>query len=148
MVLLRALHPFAVGTGIYLPFPDRTFDAVVMSELIEHIAQPELMLSEVARILTPEGALMLTTPSRLQEDFPPEHYHEFFPAELETLLQGFFAQVRVKQFCPAWLLELYAPLQPSWMRRLVKYLINGLVQPSVSSIRVCCPSQDQFDGVK
>ena len=44
-----------------LPFKDETFDVVVMSEVIEHLLQPELAVWEVARVLRPNGVFLMTT---------------------------------------------------------------------------------------
>jgi SAM-dependent methyltransferase len=46
-----------------LPFPDNSFDLVWASEVIEHIGDTARWLSEVRRVLTPAGRLLLTTPS-------------------------------------------------------------------------------------
>jgi SAM-dependent methyltransferase len=46
-----------------LPFKDGVFDAVWMSEVIEHIVGYEQLIMEVARVLKPGGRLYLTTPN-------------------------------------------------------------------------------------
>jgi len=48
-----------------LPFADGEFDHVVMLAVLEHLQQPEAVLREAFRILTPEGSLILTWPSGL-----------------------------------------------------------------------------------
>lgn len=55
----------ALGDAEGLPFPDGHFDAIVCSEVIEHIYHPETALREIARCLKPGGRLYLTTPSRI-----------------------------------------------------------------------------------
>lgn len=47
--------------GEQLPFPDATFDVVVMSEVIEHLMRPERAVWEVARVLRPGGVFVMTT---------------------------------------------------------------------------------------
>ena len=44
------------------PFEDASFDAIVSTEVIEHIYDVERMFSEMARVLCPGGYVMLTTP--------------------------------------------------------------------------------------
>ena len=52
---------FARSTAEQLPFADATFDVVVMSEVIEHLLQPELAVWEIARVLKPGGTFVMTT---------------------------------------------------------------------------------------
>jgi SAM-dependent methyltransferase len=44
-------------------FPDRSFDVVTLWDVIEHLHDPLAMLTEVRRILAPEGLLIMRTPS-------------------------------------------------------------------------------------
>jgi SAM-dependent methyltransferase len=44
-------------------FPDSTFDAVLLHNLIEHVADPVLTMREVRRVLKPLGVACLTTPN-------------------------------------------------------------------------------------
>ncbi|HNV41195.1 MAG TPA: class I SAM-dependent methyltransferase [Ornithinibacter sp.] len=47
----------------HLPFADDTVDVVIAGEVLEHVPHPDLMLSEIRRVLTPSGALLLSTPN-------------------------------------------------------------------------------------
>ena len=46
-----------------LPFRAGAFDVVMMSEVIEHLVDPDLALEEAWRVLTPGGTLLLSTPN-------------------------------------------------------------------------------------
>ncbi len=46
-----------------MPFPDGTFDVVVMREVIEHFKRPADAVREVVRLLKPGGYFVLTTPN-------------------------------------------------------------------------------------
>jgi len=45
-----------------LPFADDAFDAVICSEVIEHIARDDIQLTDMVRVLAPRGTLVLGTP--------------------------------------------------------------------------------------
>ncbi|MGA4842217.1 class I SAM-dependent methyltransferase [Streptomyces sp. G45] len=46
-----------------LPFADGSADAVLFSEVIEHLVDPDSALDELRRVLRPGGHLMLSTPN-------------------------------------------------------------------------------------
>lgn len=45
------------------PFEDDYFDAIFCGEVIEHLFDPDHLLDEIQRVLTPEGFCVLTTPN-------------------------------------------------------------------------------------
>ena len=55
------------GDATALPFPDDCFDAVVTSEVLEHIPDDTGALAELRRVLRPGGVLAITVPSWLPE---------------------------------------------------------------------------------
>lgn len=58
--------PFKVGNlNNPLPYADNYFDYVIFMEVIEHIYNPEYVLSEINRVLRPGGKLILSTPNIL-----------------------------------------------------------------------------------
>jgi SAM-dependent methyltransferase/uncharacterized protein YbaR (Trm112 family) len=46
-----------------LPFMDGVFDVIVLSEIIEHLVDPDDALDEAIRVLRPGGSLFLSTPN-------------------------------------------------------------------------------------
>lgn len=46
-----------------LPFAENSFDVILMSEVIEHVAAPEFTLRECRRVLRDGGAVAVTTPN-------------------------------------------------------------------------------------
>lgn len=55
---------YLCGTAEALPFPSATFDAIIMSEVLEHTRDEARALAEAARLLRPRGVLILTVPHR------------------------------------------------------------------------------------
>ena len=47
----------------HLPYRDGIFDAVSCLDVIEHVLDPRHLLRELARVLRPQGILVLTTPN-------------------------------------------------------------------------------------
>ena len=84
------------------------FDAVILAEVIEHVDEPEPLLERIKKHLAPAGRFVLTTPIRLLEtSLDPHHVHEFWPAELQTLLEKHFDTVTLSRMHPAWLIDLH-----------------------------------------
>lgn len=51
------------NASIYdLPFPDGTFDAVILSEILEHVDRDVDALREIRRVLKPGGLALITVP--------------------------------------------------------------------------------------
>ena len=51
------------AVGESLPLEDESFDCVLMSEVIEHLAAPQFSIEEAVRVLRPGGRLLVTTPN-------------------------------------------------------------------------------------
>ncbi|KUN28784.1 SAM-dependent methyltransferase [Streptomyces antibioticus] len=62
----RTRIPYAVRgelTGGGLPFGTGSVDAVLFSEVVEHLVDPDAAMDEIRRVLRPGGHLMLSTPN-------------------------------------------------------------------------------------
>ena len=45
-----------------LPFPDESFDGVVLKDLLEHVADPVAVVREARRVLRPDGRVFASSP--------------------------------------------------------------------------------------
>jgi len=57
-----------------IPESDASFDAILCSEVLEHVPEPTHALDEFARLLKPGGKLILTAPFASLVHFAPYHY--------------------------------------------------------------------------
>jgi SAM-dependent methyltransferase len=94
------------------PFADGEFASVVCVHAIEHVADPERVAAEAARVLQPGGTAVVVTPNRLtfaraDEIVDPYHEVELDPRELRAVcatafgtveLQGLFGSPRYRAF--------------------------------------------------
>jgi ubiquinone/menaquinone biosynthesis C-methylase UbiE len=60
---LKQSLPLIEGDGTALPFKDGTFDAVCLTEVIEHVPDPVSVLKEASRVMAPGGVLLVTAPN-------------------------------------------------------------------------------------
>lgn len=67
-----------VSDIIDIPEPDASFDAVLCTEVLEHLPYPVLALEEFARLLRPGGILIVTAPFCSMTHFAPYHFHTGF----------------------------------------------------------------------
>jgi ubiquinone/menaquinone biosynthesis C-methylase UbiE len=57
-----------------IPVPDASFDAVMCTEVFEHIPDPVPAIAELHRVLRPGGTLILTSPFASLTHFAPYHF--------------------------------------------------------------------------
>jgi SAM-dependent methyltransferase len=90
-----------VADGRSLPFLDASFGVVTSFETIEHLEQREIFVSELRRVLGPEGLCIISTPNA-NYTMPvngkpknPFHIYEYAPEEFLAELRKHFAEVEL-----------------------------------------------------
>jgi SAM-dependent methyltransferase len=93
-----------VGSAEAIPLADRSADVVVSFETIEHVQDPARFVAECARLLRPDGTLIISTPNvsvyRGRTPENPYHCSEMSVEAFEALLRGTFCNIEL--FGQAW----------------------------------------------
>jgi 2-polyprenyl-3-methyl-5-hydroxy-6-metoxy-1,4-benzoquinol methylase/glycosyltransferase involved in cell wall biosynthesis len=96
---IQRVHIAPVTEAQGLPFADGSFDAVVSFEVIEHVPveQMQAFFAEMARVLKPSGAVILSTPNKNVYIHYPDPYHVSLMTleEFSRLLNSQFEDVQV-----------------------------------------------------
>jgi SAM-dependent methyltransferase len=97
-------HQVVEGDIERMPFQDASFATVICTEVLEHVPNPADALTEILRVLRPDGVLIGSVPARsliwklrfLSSTCPGhEPFHnEYVPAEVRAML-GEFAVKRI-----------------------------------------------------
>jgi SAM-dependent methyltransferase len=88
---------FVQASCTRLPFSDASFDVAVSFETIEHIEGQQAFMDELARVLKPDGVLVLSCPNKLEysdkRGFANEfHVKELYRDELAALVTARFPE--------------------------------------------------------
>jgi SAM-dependent methyltransferase len=60
----RTISAKVLGFADRLPFREATFDVVTANMVVEHLAEPRILMREVCRVLRPGGRFVFHTPNR------------------------------------------------------------------------------------
>lgn len=145
-----------------IPVPDASFDAVLCTEMLEHVPEPIRVVRELARILKPEGLLILTAPlgSGIHQEpfhfyggYTPYWYRRFLPEAGFDRIQiepnagslRFYGQesIRFLRSTRPFALRMAFPLELLWAAIwLLLAPVLGVLVPFV------CAALDRFDREK
>jgi ubiquinone/menaquinone biosynthesis C-methylase UbiE len=90
-----------------LPFPDKAFDVVVFSEVMEHVRFPQKALGEIRRVLKLDGRLVGSVPNAFrlrnrlrflvgnQYESDPSHLRQYSFSILRRELEPHFREVEI-----------------------------------------------------
>lgn len=60
-----------------LPFPDEEFDTIILSDVLEHLPQPEKLFGEMSRILSRGGKIIMNVPFYYRIHERPYDYYRY-----------------------------------------------------------------------
>ena len=75
-----AYQTLSLADGHHLPYASGTFATVFSNSVLEHIPDPKPVLSEIARVLGPDGRFITTVPS--------DRFHDYLAISRAHLAQG------------------------------------------------------------
>lgn len=114
-----------------LPLSDASFDTVILSDVLEHIAEPKGLLAEVSRVLKPDGVLLLNVPFFYPIHEEPFDYYRFTRYALERICKE--SNLRVVEIMPTGglpdvFIDLCAKVlqRLPWLGRGLAALIQGI----------------------
>ena len=127
-----------VANATRMPFLDETFDLVICDAVLEHVPNPQAIVSEILRVLRPGGQVYVEVPFLQGFHADPHDYQRYTLPGLRTLLAGFEPIRQGVALGPssalAWMLReyltLFAPgvlrtpvaVASAWLTTPVKYL--------------------------
>lgn len=91
---------FQIADANALPFPDATFDLVICNSVLHHMAEPERLLAEIARLAKPHGAVLLRDlrrPNRLSYRWHVSWHGRYYSGTMRNLYR---ASVRAAYVAP------------------------------------------------
>lgn len=111
--------------GLNLPFDTGSVDGVISTQVLEHVPNPRLLITEMSRIIKPNGSIILSIPFTWQEHETPFDFSRFSSFGITELLNnaGFEIEEIIKDTSS---IETIAIL-------LNVYIINNLT-PKISGI--------------
>lgn len=128
--------PELFWNGKTLPAQDNSYDTIIATELLEHCAYPEEVLSEMYRVLKPDGILFFTVPFIWTLHLLPHDEYRYTPFSLKRHLENTqFKQIDIQslgnidaslaQMLSIWLG--YRPLS-KWGGRFFRWIFLPLIK--------------------
>jgi SAM-dependent methyltransferase len=132
-----------------LPINDASFDHIVSFEVMEHLAEPRVMLAEAFRILHKGGGLTLSVPFQWWVHEAPWDYYRYTCYGLKYMLEqagfGDIAVYPTTGFWSMWLLKLnYQTTRLIRGPRLVRMVIRATLIPLWWTNQLLAPMIDRW----
>ncbi len=123
-----------VANALSLPFRDNSFDTILCNEVLEHVPEPKLLMSEAFRVLKSGGVLILTTPQTWGLHLEPTDYYRYTKYGLRYLAEiAGLEVIEVSPTCGLWatiaqrmsdtVINTYAIRAPFWLVGLASLLL-------------------------
>jgi SAM-dependent methyltransferase len=133
--MYNKIKPDLVWDGKTIPLGDHSIDCAVASELFEHCPEPEIVMSEVDRVLKPGGLFFFTVPFLWPLHDVPYDQYRYTPFSLERHLRcSGFCQIEIKAL-GGWDAS-FAQMIGLWVNRrplptIIKKLLQFFARPLI-----------------
>lgn len=116
-----------VAAGEYLPYPDRSFDAILSHEVIEHVSNDQLAAQEMIRVLRPGGRAILFCPNRW---YPFETHGHYWRGQYH------FGNTPLINYLPNLLRNRLAPHVRAYTRRGIRNLFRDTPTRAITHTQI------------
>ena len=126
----NSVQPDSTWNGRTMPFADAWFDCAIATEVFEHCPDPEAVMSEICRVLKPEGLLFFTVPFLWPLHEVPHDHYRYTPFSLRHhLITSGFTSIKIEPLggwdaSLAQMLGLWVRRRPmgKWWRRILSVI--------------------------
>src|SRR5688572_30316742 len=81
--------------GKNIPFADNTFDAVICTEVLEHVQEFQYLIDEIHRTTKKNADIIVTIPWSARYHYIPYDYFRYTPSSLKTMFSK-FSDIKIK----------------------------------------------------
>ncbi len=113
----EALPNLGVALAEALPFPDDSFDVVLLHEVIEHVGDDQQAVQEAYRVTRDKGRILIFAPNRL---YPFETHGAYWRGEYH------FGNIPLVNYLPDPLRRRFAPHVRAYSSQGLRRLFDGL----------------------
>lgn len=107
---------FQLAACEYIPYAEESFDLVLSHEVLEHVADDRLSVSEIVRVLRPQGRAIIFVPNRMA---PYETHGHYWRGRY------YFGNTPLINYLPDPLRNRLAPHVRAYMPRQLRHLFLG-----------------------
>jgi SAM-dependent methyltransferase len=146
------------GDGLAMPFRANVFDTVLCNQVLEHVPEPRLLVSEIVRVLKPSGILLLTAPQTWGLHREPDDFYRYTKYGLRYLAEtNGLRVVDITPTCGLWatvaqriadtVVYTYAAGRSRWLVEMLAVLLTPLLLAGYLADRIAGKRGDTLDYV-
>ena len=122
----RELGNLVQSSATALPYADRSFDLIVIADMLEHLRHDAPAVRESARVLRPGGILLCTVPAHPalfgEHDIALHHFRRYSQSSLRQTIEG--SGLRLLRLSPTYASILIPALVTRGLKRLLSQRLS------------------------